>query len=398
MFLNKIIERNPEFIEACVDLHQQGLIPANSYVLDLDTLGKNAKFIAEEADKYGLKVLAMSKQIGRNPEALKTIKANGIDSCVCVDMNDARPVHATGLKIGHLGHLVQVPQFETKAGLNMEPEYWTVFNLDKARVISENNKTGRVQNIMLRIWEEGDTFYTGHEGGFSVKDLPQAIKEINNMEGLRFAGLTTFPTQLFNHETKQVEHTQNYYTLLKATAEIEDMLGHKIEVNAPGTTSSMLFEEMASNGVTQVEPGHGLTGGCPQHAYHNLQELPALAYVSEISHFHRDRGYCFGGGMYIDPVFGDYDVKACVGKTYQQALNNKFRCNMPKPEAIDYYGIFDPQPEGSMEIGDTVVFGFRAQVFVTRAFVVPVEGIHSGNPKVKGIYNSEGRMVGWPEW
>ena len=25
------------------------------------------------------------------------------------------------------------------------------------------------------------------------------------------------------------------------------------------------------------------------------------------------RAYCFGGGLYIDPVFPDYDVKALVG-------------------------------------------------------------------------------------
>ncbi len=44
-------------------------------------------------------------------------------------------------------------------------------------------------------------------------------------------------------------------------------------------------------------------------------------------------------------------------------------CSMPKPESIDYYGILESGAAVSQ--GDTVVFGFRAQAFVTRAFVVP---------------------------
>ena len=46
--------------------------------------------------------------------------------------------------------------------------------------------------------------------------------------------------------------------------------------------------------------------------------------------------------------------------------------------------------------GDTVVFGFRAQAFVTRAFVVPVSGISKGKPKVEGIFDSDGKVMGWP--
>ena len=47
--------------------------------------------------------------------------------------------------------------------------------------------------------------------------------------------------------------------------------------------------------------------------------------------------------------------------------------------------------------GDTVVFGFRAQAFVTRAYVVPVSGISTGNLVVEGIFDSDGKIVGWPD-
>jgi len=45
--------------------------------------------------------------------------------------------------------------------------------------------------------------------------------------------------------------------------------------------------------------------------------------------------------------------------------------------------------------GDTVIFGFRAQAFVTRAFIVPVAGISNGEPVVQGIWNTAGQKVAW---
>ena len=150
--------------------------------------------------------------------------------------------------------------------------------------------------------------------------------------------------------------------------------------------------------MTQVEPGHGLTGTTPIHAYEELPELPGYVYVSEISHFYGGKPYCYGGGMYIDPVFDPYEVKACVGREADAALQNRISCEMPDAKAIDYYGILQPEKGQKAEVGDTVVFGFRAQMFVTRAYVAAVSGISKGRPKVEGIYFTDGRKVGWPEW
>ncbi|MEG1407997.1 MAG: alanine racemase, partial [Ruthenibacterium sp.] len=149
MFLQKLIDKNPALIEQAVRLHQQGLIPANSYLLDLDMLYYNAKQIKEEADRYGLKAFAMTKQIGRNPAAMRTLRAAGIDACVCVDMADARRVHEAGLVVGHLGHLVQVPFAEVAAAVAMRPLYWTVYSLEKAKEISDALPEGQIQNILL---------------------------------------------------------------------------------------------------------------------------------------------------------------------------------------------------------------------------------------------------------
>ena len=45
MFLEKTIRRNPQLIEACLDLHQRGQILPDTYVIDLDALIANAKHI-----------------------------------------------------------------------------------------------------------------------------------------------------------------------------------------------------------------------------------------------------------------------------------------------------------------------------------------------------------------
>lgn len=40
MFLNVISKRNPKLIESCVNLHQEGIIPPNTYVVDVDSVIK----------------------------------------------------------------------------------------------------------------------------------------------------------------------------------------------------------------------------------------------------------------------------------------------------------------------------------------------------------------------
>ena len=48
------------------------------------------------------------------------------------------------------------------------------------------------------------------------------------------------------------------------------------------------------------------------------------------------------------------------------------------------------------EIGDSVVFGFRAQAFVTRAHIAVMRGISKQRPEVAGVYDTSGKRV--PRW
>src|SRR5688572_1776115 len=106
MFLSTLCRRNPRLVEQAIALHQAGRLPANSYVIDLDAVEANARTLREAADRAGLKIFAMTKQMGRNGSYLSAVKRGGIDRAVAVDMQDARACVRGGLKLGHIGHLV----------------------------------------------------------------------------------------------------------------------------------------------------------------------------------------------------------------------------------------------------------------------------------------------------
>ena len=396
MFLRSLLRDNPRFVEAAVGLHQAGQLPANSCVLDLDTIEANTAGLCGRAHDLGLTVYAMTKQIGRAAGAVGAIARGGADGFVAVDMACARPIVGSGHRLGHLGHLVQVPRAEAAEAAALEPDYWTVFSANKAaEAAAAARGSGRSQRLLVRVFDPADEFYSGHEGGVLLDDLPAMISHIASLEGVEFAGLTTFPALLFSAEKGAVRKTRNIDTLARA-AEIAG--GHpaspeSLEINLPGTTSTEVLGMLADSGGTQVEPGHGLTGTTPLHAVSELPERAAVLYLSEVAHIHQGLPFCFGGGLYIDPVFGDYEVRAVVAHDPSEVSSDPVRVDMPHPAAIDYYAKLHPTDGRTVSEGATVVFGFRVQAFVTRAFVVGIEGISNNEPRVAGVWNGFGEPV-----
>ena len=400
MFLNVLRRRNPRFVETAIRLHREGKIPANSYVLDLDAVEENSRLFKAEASRRGLKVFAMTKQVGRNSGFCRAVLRAGIDRAVAVDMACAVACSRAGLKTGHLGHLVQVPRFEANpAAARIAPDFWTVFGDTKASEAARaSSEAGRDQALLARIQTDGDIFYRGHEGGYLADEIVSVADRIDGLAGAHFAGITTFPALLFDERTRKVSPTPNLATLERAAAALAKAGRQDVEINAPGTTSSIVLDALADAGATQCEPGNGLHGTTPLHALEDLPEKPAVLYLTEVSHLHGDRAYCFGGGLYIDPVFPDYDVKAIVSDEPATAPAALASVEIPSPSSIDYYGMIDCAGQVTPKTGDSVVFGFRGQAFVTRAFTVGVSGVSRGEPEVETIENCFGQRACWPDF
>ncbi|PCH80269.1 MAG: amino-acid racemase, partial [Hyphomicrobiales bacterium] len=268
MFLDVLRRRNPALIEASIKLHQEGKIPPNTYVIDLDTVESNTRLFRAEADKYDLKSFAMTKQVGRNSGFCKAVMRGGIHRNVAVDLDCAIACNKAGLKTGHLGHLVQIPRHQAVfAARHIQPDFWTIFSREKAQEASRASKiAGRVQDLLARIQTNGDIFYRGHEGGFRADDIVCVAEQLDVLEGGRFAGVTSFPALLFDAETGTIKPTPNLATLEKAANALVKAGYTNIEINAPGTTSLVMLQALASAGATQCEPGNGLHGSTPLHA------------------------------------------------------------------------------------------------------------------------------------
>ncbi|MCL6571944.1 MAG: alanine racemase [Bacillus sp. (in: Bacteria)] len=379
MFLNVTKRRNKKLIQAGVMLHQSGVIPPNTYVIDLDILQENVEALAKVASEHDFQLYFMSKQLGRLPYIGHFIAQHGIKKTVAVDFDEAKTLADGGVEIGNVGHLVQPGKNQWPEVLSWNPEVVTLFSFDRALQLSvAAEKVGKVQEVILKVFRPTDLIYPGQEGGFLLSQLAGEVLRLKNLPGIRVVGVTTFPNfQLATDKTK-MEPTTNFETLLEAKKVLEDNGVAARHVNGPSATSCETIPFLAEHGVTHGEPGHALTGTTPLHAYRDLAEKPAMAYVTEVSHEDQDHYYVIGGGYY-----GRSNLTGClVGHDVESIMDQFVPAFEPSPEAIDYYGAIEKPTEFSISAGDTAVFSFRTQVFVTRGHIALVKGIQSGRPEL----------------
>jgi len=412
MFLDLIIRRNPNLIYTAVELHQSGQIPANTYVIDLEGVKRNAKILNEESKRTGVRLYFMTKQFNRNPLVSAIIQHAGIPSAVAVDVQGAKALHRYGIKVGHVGHLVQIPNHEIQDILEMNPEIITVFSIEKAKRISDiASKLGKVQNLLLRVRTQGDIIYPNEEGGILRENLKKAVDQISKYRNVKISGVVTFPATLYHEESKRVVPTPNFRSIVEAASELRKLGCEITQINAPGATSAKVLQIIAEAGGTHGEPGHGLIGTTPWHLYEDLPEIPCMVYVNEISHFFNNKAYVFGGGFYAcdtPPEKGLYHEfrmrtawtpNALVGNSPENILKTKVGVEKSSffgrtLNATDYYGgTLCPTPGQNLKMGDTVIYGFRAQVFTTRSYVAVVDGIQSNNPKLLGVFDRSNNLL-----
>ena len=382
MFLDLVNRRNRSLVDFAVKLHQDGEILPDTYVIDLDAVIQNAKYMSETANKEDVELYYMLKQIGRNPVIARAIAENtDIKKAVVVDYKEALRMMEEGLPLGNVGHLVQIPDALLEKIISYGTDYITVYSFEKVQqIIRVANRLKKHQKLLLKVIEKDDNIYDGQYGGFHLSDLNDVIAIVKESEWVEIGGLTSFPCFLFDGK-ENIVPTNNMKTVEKAK-EILEKEGVQPILNMPSATCSVTIPEIRKLGGHQGEPGHALTGTTPLHAVLDLPEIPALVYVSEISHNLDGHSYFYGGGYYRRGHFENVEVV--------DENNVVFDVVLPlKDESIDYY----IETKNEHRVGATVIGSFRTQIFVTRSDLAIVSGLQSGKPHLVGIYDSLGNKV-----
>lgn len=398
MLLERVIERNPAIVDAAVQLHQSGELPAGSWLFDLDAVAHNARSIAAEANRLGLTTYVMTKQIARNPMVVALALHMGLDKCVCVDIQCARLLHRYRLPIGHVGHLNQLPRHAITEALEMNPDVVTVFSVEAAKMVSEAaDRLGRNQKLLMRVHKPADVFFPGQEGGFLEQEMIGAARQIQPMPNVEITGVTTFPVLSYEFGAdKEQSFNPNMATITAAAQRLRDEAGVEITmINAPGNTSTASLALLAEGGATCVEPGHGLLGSSlPQINESGHPEIPTYVFVTEVSHHFDGQAYAIAGGALWADMGGflnkDWKLGGLVGRTGAAARTNRMDYQH-LDQIIDYHIPLTPGERA--EIGDTVVFPIYTQAHMTRAYVVPVSGISHGKPVVRGVFDASATML-----
>lgn len=397
MLAEQMLQTNPKLIDAAVELHQLGALPANSFLFDLDVVAENARMQAAEAKRLGLTTWLMTKQIARNPLVTKIALANGLDKTVAVDVQCARMLTRYGIPIGHIGQINQIPKHQIDWVVAQHPDVITVYSLQAAEWISAAaSKIGRLQQVLVRVWDEDDVFFDGQEGGFRADEFVEAVRAIDALPNLVVVGATSFPLMEYSFDIARMpaRPLSNFATVRHALERARSELGLELPVlNAPGNSSLATFQTLKDAGATQIEPGHGVCGTTiPQMMLGSQYERPAYVYVSEISHHFREYAYAFGGGIWalLGPLFRDWQWTAFVGTTAESAKANPVDYAHIE-QVMDY--VLPLKPAGRCQIGDTVVLPVYAQAQMSRAYTVAVSGVQTGMPTIEGIFDHAATML-----
>lgn len=380
MFIDVLKRRNPELIRHSVDLHAQGLLEPDTFVIDMDVLRANAKMILDKSQELSIDLFFMMKQLGRNPLIATELVDMGYKGAVVVDWREAQVMMDANVPLCNVGHLVQTPKHQLRTLMDYGTEFFTVYSIEKLREINDVAKEiGITQKVLIKVSGENDIFYSGQESGIEMKNLEKFIDDCESLSHIQIAGATAFPCFLYNDESQKVEPTSNYYSVIRATQILQNKGITVEQVNVPSTTCVSTLELIAQGRGTVGEPGHGLTGTTPTHAIRDLEERPAVLYLSEVSHNFKDKGFAYGGGHYRR----SHVQNAIV---VEDGVQKQDTVRPPSLDSIDYYF----QLGTTYKVSSPVIMAFRFQIFVTRSRVALVEGIQSNQPKIIGMFDSLG--------
>jgi predicted amino acid racemase len=399
--------RNPELVRAAATLHQEGAIQADCYVADLESIRRNAELVKRSAEKAGLRVYFEAKEVGRARAIYEALANLGFDKAIAIDIEEVYALERIGARVGHVGHLAQIPTSDVRHVVaEVRPEVFTVYSYEKAaQVAAAARDAGLTQKVLIRANGAKDIFSPAVAGGTPEAEALDLIDRIEALDGLSFAGLTTYPGVRFDLARRQWVRTTNFETMMRVRDAVEKRLDREVEqLNASGNNCADSFELLAKGGATHCEPGQAFVGGLVANGFTDQPEVPAIAYVSEVTHHWAGVPYYYAPSMVANNTIGiwhhtHYDtLGASVSRPGVDPLENLARTYPQSFAASDptawIYGALQLGRDSTAAVGDTVVCGFRCQVYRSNGGrLAVVDGIQTGSPTIVGLYDRTGNRL-----
>lgn len=395
--LAKALDRNPAMLEAAIGLHQDGVIPPSTHLIDLDAVAHNASVIAEAARRYNLTAFAMTKQDGHEPHMTRLVLDRGFDGVTAVEAMQAYRIHRYGFPLGNVGHTSQLPRAEVHRILAMDPAFVTVYTLQAAQWVSEACVAlGRTQPLYVTVGRPGDEgTHAELFGGWDEAGCVEALRPVLSLPNVRIAGIAQhitidYPSQ---DDPYTARPTEAFFTALRVRERLEHDLGlGDLRINCSGNCNAVTARILASYGATDIEPGAALVGSGRFHALVDMPEIPAQVFVSEITHHWAGNAYAIGGGFgFVWDMDGTLaPFSGIVGRSLDEARMQPL--DFQGPPWYDVYGLFD-DPHGVAKAGDTLLFVHLPQVIMERCYVAAVSGISKQRPIVEALLDSEGTVL-----
>jgi len=318
-------------------------------------------------------------------------------------------LHRHGIPVAHVGHFGQIPTNEIQYVLeSVKPDVITVFSVEKAKQIADlASKMGKTQDLLVRVVARSHHICNPLPGGFTSEESLAVVRSISRLKGVRVVGVTTYPACDFNIRSKEYSLSANFVSMMQSARELKAKLGIEVKhINAAGRNCVETTAMLAENGATHVEPGHAFTGTLPDMAFHDAPEIPAVCYVSEISHLVGDLPLMFADSMMTTALIGsiknvvDYErIQTVVGADPDTIIRNKVP-GVPQEywhndATWHMYCTLLPDANVRPKIGDTVIAGFRPQIYRAPgpAKVAAVTGIQRKKPKLLGLFDRSGLLL-----
>jgi predicted amino acid racemase len=397
LLLAKALDRNPAMLETAIRLHQEGVIPPSTHLIDLDTVANNARLIAEAARRLDLTAFAMTKQDGHEPHMTRLVIDAGFDAVTAVEAMQAYRIHRYGFPLGNVGHTSQLPRAEIEPILVMNPRFVTVYTLEAAQSVSDACVAlGRTQPLYVTVGRPGDEgTHAELFGGWTEKECVNAVRQIVSLPNVAVAGIAQHVTIDYasQDDPYTARPTEAFFTALRARERLERELGlADLRINCSGNCNTITAEVLAAYGATDIEPGAALVGSGRFHALLDMPELPAQVFVSEITHHWAGNAYAIGGGFgFVWDMDGTLaPFSGIVGRSLDQARAQ--RLEFAGSPWYDVYGLFH-DPNGVASVGDTLLFMHLPQVIIERCYVAAVSGISRRKPVVEALMDSEATLL-----